>query len=202
MFELLFGFFCKFQKSPICVRRRETLGSPTQTAQSAASATGTTTSPVSPGSAAQRRSARLSTDCWTAILQVNLILNCRSRHVVIIPKASTLVWNSKLNPHLLCFFFSPGKGICHVAGDPHYYTFDGIMHTFMGTCTYTLVEVGDGFEPPKTFICTRVLTAAMCLFSCYSFFQYEKQENNVVHSSCYAGVQHLYGNPIQNSGQK
>ncbi|KPP67350.1 zonadhesin-like [Scleropages formosus] len=36
---------------------------------------------------------------------------------------------------------SIGKGVCHVAGDPHYYTFDSKMHTYMGTCTYTLVEV-------------------------------------------------------------
>ncbi|KAK1797051.1 hypothetical protein P4O66_008443, partial [Electrophorus voltai] len=36
-----------------------------------------------------------------------------------------------------------GVGICHIAGDPHYYSFDGIMHTYMGTCTYTLVEVCD-----------------------------------------------------------
>uniref|UniRef100_A0A8C1BNT6 Zonadhesin, like n=1 Tax=Cyprinus carpio carpio TaxID=630221 RepID=A0A8C1BNT6_CYPCA len=36
-----------------------------------------------------------------------------------------------------------GVGICHIAGDPHYYTFDGIMHTYMGTCTYTLVAICD-----------------------------------------------------------
>ncbi|KAL7982948.1 hypothetical protein Chor_013554 [Crotalus horridus] len=34
-----------------------------------------------------------------------------------------------------------GVATCHVAGDPHYYTFDLKMVSFMGTCTYTLVAL-------------------------------------------------------------
>uniref|UniRef100_A0A803JYM7 Zonadhesin n=1 Tax=Xenopus tropicalis TaxID=8364 RepID=A0A803JYM7_XENTR len=38
---------------------------------------------------------------------------------------------------------SSGRASCHVSGDPHFFTFDKVMHSFMGTCTYTLVQVCD-----------------------------------------------------------
>ncbi|KAG6931905.1 zonadhesin, partial [Chelydra serpentina] len=37
--------------------------------------------------------------------------------------------------------YSPGRASCQVVGDPHYFTFDKVMHTFLGTCTYTLLQV-------------------------------------------------------------
>ncbi|KAM8953099.1 IgGFc-binding protein-like [Pelodytes ibericus] len=38
---------------------------------------------------------------------------------------------------------SSGEAACQVSGDPHYFTFDKVMHTFMGTCTYQLVTLCD-----------------------------------------------------------
>uniref|UniRef100_G1Q5I5 Zonadhesin n=1 Tax=Myotis lucifugus TaxID=59463 RepID=G1Q5I5_MYOLU len=34
-----------------------------------------------------------------------------------------------------------GTATCAVSGDPHYLTFDGALHHFMGTCSYTLAQL-------------------------------------------------------------
>lgn len=44
---------------------------------------------------------------------------------------------------MLFIVLTAGIAACHVSGDPHFYTFDKVMHTFMGTCTYMLVDVCD-----------------------------------------------------------
>lgn len=47
------------------------------------------------------------------------------------------------NTKFLDFFLPSGQATCLVVGDPHYFTFDGMKYTFVGTCTYTLVEVAN-----------------------------------------------------------
>ncbi|XP_037670984.1 zonadhesin [Choloepus didactylus] len=44
------------------------------------------------------------------------------------------------------------SGICTVSGDPHVQTFDGALHHFMGSCTYTLTRTCWNVPPEVSFL--------------------------------------------------
>ncbi|XP_076996936.1 zonadhesin isoform X2 [Tamandua tetradactyla] len=67
--------------------------------------------------------------------------------------------NSKCEPPYNCVIedgvygcHTEASGICTVSGDPHVQTFDGALHHFMGSCTYTLTHTCWYVPPEASFL--------------------------------------------------
>lgn len=56
------------------------------------------------------------------------------------PDMDPLGWQLRVRTSLNPISSCPGSATCTVSGDPHYLTFDGALHHFTGTCTYTLTK--------------------------------------------------------------
>lgn len=79
---------------------------------------------------------------WDTSLKVCLHNNDQDEVAILIQTALANWVHGEIQYKILTLFFLPsGQAICQVVGDPHYFTFDGMKYTFVGTCTYTLVEV-------------------------------------------------------------